>query len=200
MLNDNTFFMVMELIQGETVIERIQKQTRLSPEDSVRIVGEAALGLSSAHRKGIIHRDISPDNLILVRFENDIGLLETKIVNARKQFNLQKGIQLLDEAEKLLAQQKFETAAQRVEQVQFLRIPDLEPRIRSISGRLSSLQKQNEENLQKAQSLINSARVLIQMGQIGQAQEWLSEARSLGVPELQSEIREALQQKEHQSA
>ncbi|HEY7159802.1 MAG TPA: serine/threonine-protein kinase, partial [Acidobacteriota bacterium] len=79
MLDDNTFFMVMELIQGETVIERIQREGRLSPEESVRIVREAALGLSSAHKKGIIHRDISPDNLILVR--NESGNEITKVVD-----------------------------------------------------------------------------------------------------------------------
>jgi serine/threonine protein kinase len=79
MLDENTFFMVMELIKGETVIERIQKQTRLSPDDSVRIIREAALGLSSAHKKGIIHRDISPDNLILVH--DATGHEVTKVVD-----------------------------------------------------------------------------------------------------------------------
>jgi PDZ domain len=101
---------------------------------------------------------------------------------------LQKGTQLLDDAENLLSQQKIESASQRVKQVESLKIPDLEPRIGSIKERISSLQNQNNENAVKAKSLIKSARLLIQMGQISQAQQWLSQAGSLGVSELQREI------------
>jgi hypothetical protein len=121
-------------------------------------------------------------------FENDVALLETKVGGARKELNLQKGTELLDDAEKLLSQQKIESASQRLKQVESLHIADLEPRIESIKGRLTSLRNQNNENVGKAKSLISSARLLIQRGQIAQAQQWLSQARSLGVPELQSEI------------
>jgi serine/threonine protein kinase len=121
-------------------------------------------------------------------FENDVVLLDTKITDGRKQSNLQKGTQLLDDAEKLLNQQKVDSAAQRVKQVESLKIPDLEPRIGSLKARLLSLQNQNNENVAKARSLISSAKLLIQMGQITQAQQWLTQAQSLGVPEVQSEI------------
>lgn len=121
-------------------------------------------------------------------FENDIALLDTKIADARKEFNLQKGTQLLDDAEKLLSQQKIESASQRVKQAESLRIPDLEPRIGSIKEQLSLLENQNNENSAKAKSLISTARLLIQKGQTAQAQEWLSQARTLGVVQLQSEI------------
>ena len=59
-------YVVMELLEGETVKERIHRCGRLPVEDAVRIARDAAAGLSAAHRKGIIHRDIAPDNLMLI--------------------------------------------------------------------------------------------------------------------------------------
>jgi serine/threonine protein kinase len=78
-LGEHTFFMVMELLAGESVLERLRTHGRLSVEDSIRIVREAALGLDAAHRKGIVHRDISPDNLFLVTDEQ--GDEVTKVID-----------------------------------------------------------------------------------------------------------------------
>src|SRR5262245_32575300 len=57
------FFMVLELLKGETVMDRLHRIGRIPIHHSLKIIREAALGLDHAHQKGIIHRDVSPDNL-----------------------------------------------------------------------------------------------------------------------------------------
>jgi serine/threonine protein kinase len=176
-----------EIESTRAVIEERKKQTATLKEAN-QLLSEIDSTLSAGNFELADRKLRTFKNKKFQGFENDIALLETKITNARKESNLQKGTQLLDDAEKLLSQQKIESAAQRVKQVEALHIADLEPRIDSIKTRLSSLQTENSENAAKARSLISSAKLLIQMGQISQAQQWLAQARALGVQELQSEI------------
>jgi serine/threonine protein kinase len=58
-------FMVMELIDGEDLWDRIERQGRLSEAEAVSIISQAARGLHEAHQRGIIHRDIKPQNILL---------------------------------------------------------------------------------------------------------------------------------------
>lgn len=78
-LEGNQFFMVLELIVGESAKQRVQRLGRIAVEESLRILCEAATGLQSAHEKGIIHRDMSPDNLMLVKDQS--GNEITKIID-----------------------------------------------------------------------------------------------------------------------
>lgn len=78
-LGEDTFFMVLELIRGQSVFERIRNRGRLPVQESIKIIREAALGLHNAHQKGIVHRDISPDNLMLVK--NEAGEEITKVLD-----------------------------------------------------------------------------------------------------------------------
>jgi eukaryotic-like serine/threonine-protein kinase len=58
-------YYVMPYIQGETIRERLNRETQLSVDEAVRITREIADALDYAHRNGVIHRDIKPENLLL---------------------------------------------------------------------------------------------------------------------------------------
>ncbi len=64
---DGSWFLAMELLEGETLGERLRRVRRFSVPDAVRIARQAAVSLGEAHGKGIIHRDLKPDNLFLTR-------------------------------------------------------------------------------------------------------------------------------------
>jgi serine/threonine protein kinase len=64
-------FIVMELLEGESLAQRISRVTRISPAEAARIFTQVARALSRAHEAGIIHRDLKPDNVFLVRNDDD---------------------------------------------------------------------------------------------------------------------------------
>jgi serine/threonine-protein kinase len=58
-------FIVMSYVEGETLGERLRSQGPLGPADAARILREVAWALAYAHGRGIIHRDVKPDNILL---------------------------------------------------------------------------------------------------------------------------------------
>jgi serine/threonine protein kinase len=60
--SDRTPALVLELVDGETLAERLQRG-RLSTRDCLDIARQIADGLDAAHRKGVIHRDLKPANI-----------------------------------------------------------------------------------------------------------------------------------------
>ncbi|MEU3984861.1 serine/threonine-protein kinase [Streptomyces sp. NPDC026672] len=62
---DDRLFLVMELVDGESLAHLLGGSGPLSAERVARIATEAASGLAAAHRQGIVHRDIKPANLLL---------------------------------------------------------------------------------------------------------------------------------------
>ena len=60
-------YLVMELLEGETLTERIAAAGALPPAAVVDIGLQLADALSAAHATGVVHRDLKPDNVLLVR-------------------------------------------------------------------------------------------------------------------------------------
>jgi serine/threonine-protein kinase len=59
-------YLVMELLEGESLARRITAAGPLSPATAVDIIDQIAQALSAAHLRGIVHRDLKPDNIILL--------------------------------------------------------------------------------------------------------------------------------------
>ena len=66
-LPDGSHYMVWEYIDGENLAQRIRARGRLQPRYAVRIAIQALAGLEAVHRAGIVHRDISPENIMITR-------------------------------------------------------------------------------------------------------------------------------------
>ncbi len=62
---DGFLYYVMPYIQGETLRGKLDRETQLGIEESVRITTNVADALDYAHRHGVIHRDIKPENILL---------------------------------------------------------------------------------------------------------------------------------------
>ncbi len=62
---DGQLYYVMPYIEGETVREKLNRETQFGIDEAVRITTEVADALDYAHRHGVIHRDIKPENILL---------------------------------------------------------------------------------------------------------------------------------------
>ncbi len=60
-------YQILELVDGETLAERIDRDGALDPWTVGHIGVECALGLAAIHQAGIIHRDIKPENVLIAR-------------------------------------------------------------------------------------------------------------------------------------
>jgi hypothetical protein len=75
-------FLVMPLLQGETLEERLQREGRLPPAEALRIGREVAEGLAAAHAHGLVHRDIKPANIWLESGHDRVKLLDFGLARA----------------------------------------------------------------------------------------------------------------------
>jgi eukaryotic-like serine/threonine-protein kinase len=69
---DGSWFLALEMLEGETLGERLRRERRLDWVEALRFASEALRSLAEAHAQGIIHRDLKPDNLFLAR-ARDLG-------------------------------------------------------------------------------------------------------------------------------
>ncbi len=60
-------FFVMGFVDGETLRQRVERSGPLTPRATMRLVQEVAWALAHAHQRGIVHRDIKPDNILIER-------------------------------------------------------------------------------------------------------------------------------------
>jgi len=65
--DDGRAFLVMELLEGESLAHRLQRDATLPERLTVEVLRQAARALAATHAAGVIHRDLKPANLFLVR-------------------------------------------------------------------------------------------------------------------------------------
>src|SRR5262249_9457221 len=58
-------YLVMEYVEGESLGRRLERDGPLPESEAVRIIVEAARALHRAHKRGLVHRDVKPDNILL---------------------------------------------------------------------------------------------------------------------------------------
>ena len=64
---EDVLYYVMGYVEGESLEARLHREGRLDPDEVRRITSELADALEYAHQKGVVHRDIKPDNVLLER-------------------------------------------------------------------------------------------------------------------------------------
>jgi predicted Ser/Thr protein kinase len=78
-------YFAMAFVDGESLAERVRDRGALSPADAVRWLREVAWALAYAHARGVIHRDVKPENIMLERGSN--RALVTDFGIARREAN-----------------------------------------------------------------------------------------------------------------
>ena len=63
--DQGTYFIVMEYIEGRSLSTMLGQSTRIHPNDAAAIAAKVAGGLAYAHRRGVVHRDVKPGNILL---------------------------------------------------------------------------------------------------------------------------------------
>lgn len=61
----DSYFIAMELIEGESLAQRLGRSPRLDPEEVVTLGRQIAAGLDYAHARSIVHRDVKPGNVLI---------------------------------------------------------------------------------------------------------------------------------------
>ena len=79
--SDGTSYLVMELVSGETLAERVKRDGAVPVEEALTIAKQIAEALEAAHEKGIIHRDLKPANVKLTP-EGKVKVLDFGLAKA----------------------------------------------------------------------------------------------------------------------
>ncbi len=72
-------FIVMELLQGETLRDLLEREKSLSAVEALRLMLPILEGLDCAHARNIVHRDLKPENIFLSR--DDRGRIQPKLLD-----------------------------------------------------------------------------------------------------------------------
>jgi serine/threonine protein kinase len=70
-VDDTLPFIVMELLDGENLAQRLRRLTRLSSTETARVLTHIGRAVGRAHEAGIVHRDLKPENVFLIRNEDE---------------------------------------------------------------------------------------------------------------------------------
>ena len=75
-----TPFLVMEFVDGETIGQRVERDGAMPEAEALRLMSQVCDGLNRAHKQGMIHRDVKPDNIMItadgVAKLTDLGLVK----------------------------------------------------------------------------------------------------------------------------
>ena len=74
-------YIVMELVRGESLRALLKREGRLDPRRAVSLMRDVCAGVAAAHRRGIVHRDIKPDNIIVTPPDEDRDTESVKVVD-----------------------------------------------------------------------------------------------------------------------
>ena len=78
---DGRYFIAMEYVPGGTLMERIERYGPLPPDAALAVAGQIADALGAAHERGLIHRDVKPQN-VLVTASGDVKVADFGIARA----------------------------------------------------------------------------------------------------------------------
>jgi serine/threonine protein kinase len=69
-------FFVMEYVEGESLADRLRRKGKLPPQEAVRIAGALSDALAYAHERGLVHRDLKPEDVLIDRYSGRILLTD----------------------------------------------------------------------------------------------------------------------------
>jgi serine/threonine protein kinase len=76
----STPFLVMEFVDGESIGQKLDREGKLAEAEAIRLIAMVCQGLHRAHKQGMIHRDIKPDNIMVTKDGiakvTDLGLVK----------------------------------------------------------------------------------------------------------------------------
>ncbi len=84
---EGLYYFVMKYIEGETLAQRMQRGTQITPAESVHLVRQLADALSYAHENDVVHRDIKPANVMLDAFNRAL-LMDFGVARVQFEGNL----------------------------------------------------------------------------------------------------------------
>jgi serine/threonine protein kinase len=73
-------YIVLEYVDGESVGQRLQRRGAFEEQEAIRLIAQVCEGLQRAHKQGLVHRDVKPDNILITRDGQakltDLGLVK----------------------------------------------------------------------------------------------------------------------------
>jgi hypothetical protein len=81
-------FLVMQLVNGESLEQRLRRVGKLSVPEAVRLGAQAAAGLAAAHAQGLIHRDVKPGNILIEAGTEKVKLTDFGLARATEDLKL----------------------------------------------------------------------------------------------------------------
>jgi serine/threonine-protein kinase len=91
--SDSKTYIAMELLEGTTLEAVLKKKAVLSVKSTLQIASQLAAALAYSHQNGVIHRDIKPGNILVLKDRKSIKLMDYGIALLDSQFSEQKDVE-----------------------------------------------------------------------------------------------------------